>query len=119
MKEWGVNFKQKCADHWHRIGIFRKTIEVLVALLLLFLTVPSNSVRAAIALEGHPQLAMKVNVTKASAGETRYVLGKYHIGCAYEIDRAYLDPSGSFEVGAFHVTRIILINVAYPVPYPG
>lgn len=111
--------RKRLVAHWHRIGPFRKGLELLIAGLLLLSTVPSNAVRAAILLDGHPQLARRVTVTKAPASETRYVLGRFHIGRIYEIDHSYLDSSASFEVVDFHVTRILIFNVAYPTPVPG
>lgn len=119
MKRAYNRLEKKWLDHWKKIGNVRKTFEVLVLTVLLFLTVPSNSVRLAIVLSGHPRIAFTTRVTKVDSDETRYLLGKYHIGRAYEISGTYLDPSGSYYVNAFHVIRIILFNVAYSVPEPG
>jgi len=113
------HFKEKLVSHWKNIGRVRKVLEVLLFTVLAFLTVPSNSVRLAIALSGHPHIALHTQVTKVGSGETRYLLGKYHIGRAYEINNSYLSWDGSYYVYAFHVTRIILFNVAYSVPEPG
>jgi len=119
LKPTFYHFKNKLIGRWKRIGIVRKVFEVLLLAILAFLTVPSNSVRLAIALSGHPQIARHTQVTKVGSVETQYLLGKYHIGRAYEINKTYLSWDGSYYVYAFHVTRIVLFNVAYSVPEPG
>lgn len=111
--------RERLRNHWQRIGFFRKTLELLAVLLLINLTAPSNSVKLAILLTGHPRIALSVKVSKASAADNRYLLGKYHIGRVYGIDQSYLDSSGSYEVVYFHVIRILLFNVAYSIPEPG
>lgn len=119
MKRTFDRSKKKLRNHWKKIGLVRKVFEILLLAILAFLTVPSNSVRLAIALSGHPNMALHAQVTKLDSGETRYLLGKYHIGRAYGISETYLNWDGSYYVYAFHVTRIVLVNVAYSIPEPG
>lgn len=119
MKRVYSSEKEWLLCHWKKTGCVKKSLEILILLFLLFLTVPSNSVRLAIAISGHPSIACTTQVFKADSTETRYLLGKYHIGRAYEISGTYLDSSGSYYVNAFHVIRIVLVNVAYSVPEPG
>jgi len=110
----------KLRAHWHKIGLFRKIIEVVMAVMLLLSTSPSLAVRFAILTDAEPALAVSCHPKYDPEDATILpgtVIGKWFFPTYTIYPQRYtgfFHEATETSIVEFQVYRVLIFNVALP-----
>ncbi|WP_204120625.1 hypothetical protein [Levilactobacillus sp. 244-2] len=115
----------KLKAHWHKIGLARKIIEIMVAVMLLLSTSPSLAVRFSILNDAEPAVAVSCHPKYDPDSATILpgtAIGKWVFPTYTIYPQRYTgffhEDTGTSIVD-FQIYRILIFNVALPQVSPG
>jgi len=115
----------KLKTHWHKMGLVRKIIEAVTAVMLLLSTSPGLAVRFAILTDAEPTVALACHPKYDPDSETilpgtavgKWVFPTYTI-YPQRYSGFFHEDTGTSIVD-FQIYRILIFNVALPQVSPG
>ena len=114
----------KLKAHWHKIGLARKIVEVVVAAMLLLSTSPGLAVRFAILTNAEPAVAAschpKYDPDSATIlPGTAIVNGSFNYTIYPQRYSGFFHEDTGTSIVDFQIYRILIFNVALPQVSPG